>query len=416
MNTLLVCILLLLILIQFRGVFTRRYDTIWSPMTIISAVYLYYIVWTYYTGGNEEYQVSNEDSTLLLTGALISYVAVLIGFNTPNSCNFRSWNRIFSEKNLLPSAVLLFSIGFLGYSAFRGIHFSFIAEEDPLELVHTSFEHYFIELLLLYVPALSLIVLTFKHKRNKIWLWVLIYYIVASFLFAGSRSRIVYITLTSFAIIYLYPRPRKPNYLILGALVISLFVLFTIMESARSYSQGLRLDKIESMERSEMTQGASENSSVFWFSSAVMNKYSNANSLIYFEPLVTAVFMPIPRAIFPWKPNGQYLIDTQNLVIGDSSGGAAFMYFVEGYISFGWFGVIFYGWFLGWLARCFWENYRRNPQSIGALLALVLFSASCYGYISRGYLASSYELFIYIVCLPFWIIKIAGRVFKCFRP
>lgn len=416
MEAILVYLLIGLIAYQFRVIFTKDYASVWSPMTIISLCYIYYCIMPYFTGGSASYNLGGNDNTLFWAVCDLSFICVLIGFNTSKGHDFTSWNAAFTKNNIGPSAILLFFVAFLGYSSFRGVHFTPVSEENPAELLHTSFEHYFIELLLVYVSSFALLILCFKNKVGKTWLWFLLYYIVVTFLFAGTRSRLVNIALVSASLIYMYPKPRRPNYPLLGAVAIGLFVLFSVMEHARSYSHGIQMDVVKSMDKDEMTKGAEENNSVYWFSSLVINRSQQYNEYYYFEPLATAVLMPIPRAIFPWKPNGQYLIDTQNLCIGNSRGGAAFLYFAEGFLSFSWFGVIFYGWFLGWLSRRFWDNYRRNPKSIGAIVALVVYLAVTYCFISRGYLASSLEIFIYAVCLPFWIVKLAGKFFPIFRP
>ena len=416
MDILFVCLLIGLVAFQFKVVFTNDYAAVWSPMTVISLCYVYYCIMPYFTGGSESYNLGGRDNTLFWIACDLSYICVLIGFYTSKAKDFSSWNVMFSNKNIVPSAVLLFFVAFWGYSSFRGIHFTPISEDNPAELQHMSFEHYFIELLLLYVPSFALIILCYKNNVGKLWLWWLLYYIVVSFLFAGTRSRIVYIALVSASLIYMYPKPRRPNYPLLGAIAVGLFILFSIMEHSRSYSRGIQMDAVKSMDKNEMTKGAEENNSVYWFSSLVINRSEEFGEYYYFEPLATAVLMPIPRAIFPWKPNGQYLIDTQKLCIGSAEGGAAFLYFAEGFISFSWFGVIIYGWFLGWLSRRFWDNYRKNPQSLGAIVALVVYSAMTYSFISRGYLASSLELFVYSTCFPFWIIKLAGKIFPIFRP
>lgn len=416
MESILVYLLIALIAFQFRIVFTKDYASIWSPLIVISLCYIYYCIIPYFTGGSVHYNLGGRDNTLFWITADLSYLAVLFGYSRQTNANFKSWNKIFTSNNLLYSSVLLFLIAFAGYASFRGVHFSFVAEENIGDLVHTSFEHYFIELALLNIFAFGLMIMCFKNGVQKKWLWLLFYYILVTCLFAGTRSRIVYIALTSLSIIYIYPKPRRPNYALLGGLMVALFILFSIMEYARSYSQGIRMDRVAEMSSQDMTKGAEENNSVYWFSSLVTQRYHETGEYIYFEPLITAVCMPIPRAIFPWKPNGQYLITTQKLCIGSAEGGAAFLYFTEGFLSFSWFGVILYGWFLGWLSRRFWDNYRRNPTSIGATLAMAVFSAMCYGFISRGYLASALETFIYAVCLPFWIIKLAGKYFSIFRP
>lgn len=418
MDIILVIILVVLILFQFRGVLTHDYQSLWSPMTVISLVYVYYVVFTFYKGGNRLYSIVGMDNTLVLIGAVVSFIFVMIGYSMPIQKDLKKWNNTFSKKNIFPSAILLFAVGFIGYSIFRGFHFTAVADEDnPVQsIAHSGLDSYFVELALLLPASLGLIVYSFKEKVSKKWVWIIIYLIVVVFLVKGTRSRIVYASIVSCAAFYLYPKPRKPNYAILLGLIVGLYMLFSFMEYTRSYSNGLRMELAQDYTINELTAGASENSSVFWFSSIVMNKYTNENTYVYFEPLLTAALMPVPRAIAPWKPNGQYIIDAQVRTIGHAEGGAAFLYFTEGYISFSWFGLIIYGFMLGWLSKLYWSNYKRNPQSIGAIMAMSLFGAACYAFVSRGILASSFELFIYIVCLPFWIVRLAAKIFPIFRP
>lgn len=416
MGEICIFILITLILFQFRGMITKDYKLFWSPMMVISFVYIYYIVYTFFINKSDSYNIQEFDNERLLIGSVVSYVALMLGFAKRATKDFTTWNNVFTVKNLVPSAILLFTIAFIGYSSFRGIHFSFAADDKPMQYVNASFDHYFIELLLLHVTAFGLFVFSFKEKVGKKWHFFFFYYILVTFLFAGTRSRLIYITIVGLGITYLYPTPRKPSYAMLASMIVGMFILFSIMEYSRSYSNGINLNQVATMDKYQMTKGSEENYSVFWFSSDIMNKYSESENFAFFEPVLTAVFMPIPRAVFPWKPDAKYFMDAQKLSYGTSEGGAFYLYFVEGFIAFGWVGLFFFSWFLGWLSRRFWDNYLRNPQSIGAIIALLVFDATCYAYVSRGYLASSFEIFIYTVCLPFWIVRLAGKFFPIFRP
>lgn len=407
--------LIALIIYQFRGIITKDYASLWSPMIIISLCYVYYVVYTYFVNKSDNYDIHSFDNDRFLVGSLVSFVSLMIGFSTKTKASFKKWNNTYSKNNIVSSAVLLFLIAFAGYASFRGVHFTFTAEENPMEYVNASYDHYFIELLLLHTTTVGLLMFCFKEKIGRKWLWFLFYYIVVTFLFAGTRSRLIYIAVVGLGIVYLYPKPRKPNYGLLAGLLVAMFILFSIMEYSRSYSHGIDMKAVATMDQRHMTKGAEENYSVFWFSSDVMNKYSETHNYAYFEPVLTAVLMPIPRAVFPWKPDAKYFMDAQTLSYGTSSGGAFYLYFVEGFISFGWLGLIFFSWFLGWLSKRFWDNYKNNPRSIGAIMALLVYNATCYAFVSRGYLASSLEIFIYTICLPFWIIRIAAKISPRFK-
>ena len=138
---------------------------------------------------------------------------------------------------------------------------------------------------------------------------------------------------------------------------------------------------------------------LFIFNSAkVMEMYHYNKDFVLFEPIATALLSPLPRFIFPWKPNFSYIIEPQILIQGYVDG-AIFINFTEGYISFGWFGVILYGLFLGWLSK----RYQANPSSLGAILALAMWNGFTYTVVSRGNLSASLVNYVLTICLPFWI-------------
>lgn len=411
-----ISITLLIMLIGYnllKPFFSKDKSLIWSPITIISLCYIYYCIMPYVTGGSEMYHLTDSSASVLYNiGSLISYSSVLIAFNNSHGRSFTKWNNAIHEGNILRLSLIFFAIAFVCYSSFRGIHFSIAAKEDALELVHSGFEHYFLEFLCLYEAAFALLLICYKEKKKKIWLLLLMWYILVTFIFAGTRGRIVLMVISACTVFYLYPRPKKMNYIIVGSLAVMCYLGFAIMEYSRSYSKGIQMDKVAQMSMSDATKGAEENRSVYWFGSLIMDRYDRENRLIYLEPVLTAVCMPIPRAIFPWKPDGKYLDDAEMLCIGNNEGGAAFVFFVEGFMSLSWVGLILYSLFFGWLSKQFWSNYRNNPTSLGAITALALYSAVCYSIVARGYLASALDNFVYVVCIPFWIAMIDNKYFN----
>lgn len=413
----LVYALIALILIQFiKTVFSKDLTQVFSPMNVVSLCFIYYCLMPYFTGGSVNYSLGRQENVLFHACALISYFCVQWGFSKPTKANFTTWNNLISRNNLVPSAVLLFGVAFACYSACRGVHFSIFAEGERQELNHTSFEHYFLEMVCLYIASFGLLILCLKEKVAKKWIYLLFWYILVSMIFAGTRSRLVLVALLSVTVVYLYPKPRKPNYILLAILAVVMYLGFSIMDKSRTYSQGIRIDAVQNMSRDEIVGGADENASVYWFSSLVLDKFTETNDYVYFEPILTAALMPIPRAIFPWKPDGDYQKKAQRDTIGSDKGGAAYLFFVEGYWAFWWPGLILYSWLLGWICRKYWDNYQRNKNSMGALLAFALYSSLTYSIISRGYLAATFDLYIFTVCMPFWLIQLAGKISPIFRP
>ena len=186
------------------------------------------------------------------------------------------------------------------------------------------------------------------------------------------------------------------------------------MDKTRVRGRGLDLEKATTLNYSDIKGGAQENYSVYWFSLMAMNRLNQTGERVYFDPFVTAALMPIPRSIFPWKPDAEYVKKIEDDVFGKGmGGGAAFLNFVEYYMAFGWLGIVVVCYIIGWIARMFWDNYDNNRDSIGAIVALSAFSAVLYSVISRGYLAGSFPNVVLVVFLPFWLTSILRKyIFK----
>ncbi|MBQ8969413.1 MAG: hypothetical protein IJ064_06755 [Bacteroidaceae bacterium] len=393
-----------------KVVFSKDRALIFHPLTIISMVYVYYCIVPYYTGGNERYHVDAKTNLALFhVGALLSYICLLFASTRKINVSFSHWNNCFKLKRMEWAAILCFALAFVGYSSFRGVHFSIFAEDNELNLVHNDIEHYFLELLYLYEAAFSLFLMRGKVKGMKWWYIPLMLYIVISFIFAGTRARLVVMIASAITVYYLWPCPRRVNYVYAIVLATGVFLGFSIMDKTRQYSKGLNREALNEISYNDIKGGADENYSVYWFSAVTMDYCQREHDYVYFEPILNALLSPIPRSVFPWKPDGRYLMRSQIKIIGTADHGAIFLYFTEGFFSFGWLGVILWPLLLGWFVNLFWTNYRAHSTSPGAILALALFNGYCYNTISRGYLATNLINYVYLICLPFWLYMIMQK-------
>ena len=223
------------------------------------------------------------------------------------------------------------------------------------------------------------------------------------YIVGGFRYRIVYLILSLGTIYHLYPRSRRINYPVVIIVAIVAFFGFAIMDKSRVYGTGIDREAAKEVSLKDAEKGAGESANVCCFSIIVIDEYSRWGGYVYFEPIINAILMPIPRAIFPWKPDGQYMRVAQLRTIGSFEGGAACLCFVEAFMAFGWLGVLLYGLFMGWMSRLFWDNYQRNRNSMGAILLLALYNGFCYQWISRGYMGGNFNSFLYYVFVPFWM-------------
>lgn len=402
-----ICEIILLLLIGYHFVssfFSKDKSLIWSPISVISLTYIYYCSIPFWLGTIDKYQIDESlvNGYLFHIATLLSYSFILIGFNCSSNTSFTKWNTIFSRGNSGKIGMILFLIAMICYVPFRGLHFSVYGDSSPRPIVNGGFVYYFIFMTNMFAIASALILIELKNGGKKLLLFVLVMIIIQLF-FAGARWLIAVTGLTVLSTYYLYPIPKKinlPLFVILGFVI---FMVFSIMDKTRQRGSGINKEAVKSLTYEDIKGGAEENYGVYWFSLMAINNIEQTGERVYFQPFVTALLMPIPRAIFPWKPDEAYLDKIEETVFGDSLGGAAFLNYVEYFMAFGWFGVIFMSWFWGWIARKFWDNYKNNPMNISAIVALSAMSAVFYAIISRGYMASTVTNILLVVCLPFWI-------------
>lgn len=406
-------LLLVVILIYFiRALTSDDKSRIWSPLSVISLTYIYYCIIPFWIGTIDRYAINEVTyhGYLFHIAALLSYLCILWGFSRHTNANFTGWNRYFTDDNVRKFGISLFLIAMAGYSSFRGFHLSIATQSNEKELISGGLVYYCIFMIDMCAVAGSLMLISLKQNWKQPLLYICLTLIFIQVIFAGARWLIVTVVISMLATYYLYPSAKRINFLFLGSLMIVLFLGFSIMDKTRSRGGGINVEKAATLDYNDIKGGAQENHSVYWFSLMAMNKLDQTGERVYFDPLITAALMPIPRSLFPWKPDAGYVKKIEDDVFGKGlGGGAAFLNFVEYYMAFGWIGIIVMSYVIGWIAKMFWDNYQRNKDSIGAIIALGAFSAVLYSVISRGYLAGTVPNVILVVFLPFWITSILRK-------
>ena len=387
---------------------------IWSPITIISLTLIYYIIIPSFKGLTLYDAANSPNQHLFYIASCLFYVFVLIGFRFKTGCHFKRWDVYFNQDNAERWGIILFVFSIACYIPFRGFRTTIWAEDAGNIADRTGFVSYFIDLISLFCAACGLSLMQNRLSNGKIKKWIififLLYFSLITYIVGGFRYRIATLIMVLATIYHLFPRPRKINYLGVFVVAVIMYLGFAVMEMSRNYGAGLDKDALKEISFKQASKGADENNSVTCYSIIVIDHYQRVGGYLGFEPLINAVLMPIPRVLFPWKPDGKYIRDIQVQTLGSSAGGAAYLCFVEAFASFSWFGLIIYGIFLGWLSKIFWDNYRRNSTSIGAMLLLALYNGFCYQWISRGYLAGDFNGFMYYVIVPFWMTALFRKI------
>lgn len=407
-------LLAIILLIVFRCIKKWKSGTLFSPLLFVSLYYSYYVVIPFfYSEGNIYKEITHTSGvTCLVWATLLSLLFTIIGYR----CHYRILNvsrvnNLYNEQNSLKLAVLLFVIGFVGYVAFNGFSFDIVRmQEEMVDAGANIFNHtdsYVTNLVSLFPVAICL---AYYQKKKKMALMIALIAFVCAVM-GGARWKFILIILPFITLYHLYPNVRKVKIKIWLPIFLIFYFSMGIIEQTRNYGNGLDLQKLQTMDKAEMTNGASENEMVYYFSAQVMDVYSKKEPL-YFESLYAAITMPLPRAVFPWKSDAQYLRDANINVLGTVSHGAAYLNIVESYLAFRWLGVVVNGLFIGLLCGAFWQNYQQNKQSLGAIIFLGLFNGVLFVMISRGYLAQELQVFVYYIFVVHWISLLLNKLCK----
>ena len=409
-----VLLLITMSLVIYKSIKNRNQGTLFHPLNFVCVYYAYYVIVPFFFSKENIYKDMGHASgfSYLIWGTLLSFVFIIIGYRW----NFRlldvsKVNNLYSDKNALWLSIGLFVIAFIGYAAFNGFSFNIVRiQEEMVDATANIFNHsdsYVTNLVCLFPVAICLAY--YKGKYAFASLIGVIGTLCA--LMGGARWKFILLILPFVVFYHLYPNVRKINWKIWIPAFLIFYFSMGVIEQTRNYGLGLDIQKMEKLDAEDVTQGASEKEMVYYFSAKVMDVYSHEPPL-YFESLYTALTMPIPRAIFPWKPNAQYLRDANMKVFGTVSHGAAYLNVVESYLAFRWIGIIVNGLFLGLLCGAFWRNYQKNSQSIGAIIFLGLFNGVLYVLISRGYLAQELQVFVYYIFIVNWVSLLINKLYK----
>jgi oligosaccharide repeat unit polymerase len=395
---------------------------LWSPLTLISIIFLFYTVI------GPVFMISNNDTkyagvemssyiTLSWIGALLSYLSIVFAFKYTKQL-VSVFNFAIVNRPTMTIGLLIFFIGFIGFFTLHGFDVSkllLIFNHESKNNVEIDLNSgYLVQLVNFCVAGTSIIFFNYlKYRKSsyKLILFAAIFISIFLFILAGSRFRIIYL-LISLATIYYLSTSIRPNiFLWISVFFLSVSVM-GVISVTRSYQQGLDLSKIDDLNISQIFESGLNDTRVFYSSGALIHTTLYSRNYVPLEPIVTAISMPIPRSLWPSKPNAEYLRNANTNIWGTTDYGIAFMNYGDSFYMWGWLGIIFNGLFLGWLSKQFWLQYLYNYSNEYNVLLLALFNGFTYIMISRGYIAQEVTMFFMFILFPILIYKIYYKYFN----
>tara|TARA_Y100001968_G_scaffold324373_1_gene363576 strand:- start:503 stop:1144 length:642 start_codon:yes stop_codon:yes gene_type:complete len=194
-------------------------------------------------------------------------------------------------------------------------------------------------------------------------------------------------------------KKRKPSLIFISVFLSFFLLLNGLIGMSRTYSEGISLARLESQrERLSYLDSAFIEASVFLTTSAVIEQTPAINPYIGWQPIVNALFFPIPRKLFSFKPDGRYQNIAVKTVYGNIPGsGAAFLCFGEYFLMAGWPTVMIISFLMGCFFKKAWHWFISHNNDPFVQCAYALIATFLYIWLSRGYMAQFVLLFCFSV-------------------
>ncbi len=402
---------------------SKNYYAIFSPISVVCLTYFYYALLgpLYYlaTQGQEvivrTYNLRDYYLPAML-GCVVSFYFILLGYITKQSFKSRKFGIYFpvSSLQLRNVGFRVIVIAFVMFTIFSGgdiiSRINFLDTTKSAQDFSGSFASY----LMLSINFLIVgVILTFFYYFNKKILLIFLFIfgiIISLFINEAFRYRIVILILSLFWAYHLY-RKKKPNLVFLASTLIPFFLLMGLLEVARVYGRGIDVKRVENVQYTDLAEKSLNETDVFWATGLFMEKVLEYNDYTYFDFLINAIAAPIPRKLWPSKPDGNYILSTNDELFEGTGRGQAYLNFSEYYLSFGWLGVIVISFLWGYFFKTVWLWFLQYKEHPLAITAISVFNAFIYVIISRNYFTQHLTLFFFTVYPAFFIIWLYRKRF-----
>jgi len=343
---------------------------------------------------------------------LVSLISLLLGFYCKRKISLKhKITTVPSDTKVRKICLRIFFIAFLAYVILMGVttviqKLNFLtAHRIALRRVYTGplGNYLWLAMNMFVVPVLVLFTL-FIRKKVRLLFIVPLLIAVSLYITDAFRYRLVILLLGLISTYHLCKK-MKPRPIITTVLLLVFISFMGLMELTRGYGRGLRLGSLQRRTGRSYLQSGLNETHVFQATGYLIDYVSHKSEFTGFDFLYNAVCAPIPRLIWPEKPDGSYLLDMNTHLYGKHGGGQAYLYYGEYFLSFGWMGVIVLSFLLGVFYKTMWLYFLINKEHPFAIVAISVFNGFVYIVVSRGYLSQQLTLFFFTVCPIFFIIR-----------
>lgn len=303
-------------------------------------------------GGNEYTNFDYIFVTLIAFLTLIFYYLVYI-FSISHLRKRKNTDVNFKFKKPKVNPYILFAISFLSFFIYlASVDFDLIrllirggeGIESTAESMSMS-SYLILSKFIRPIPAAALLIFKIHQLKNKyinIGLWIL-------FLLSNSPFGLARFAVAAFyiPILLLYFRGTQLKYHFSVIMIVSVLILFPFLNQFRYWGQSISLN----FDYSIFLQGHFDSFQMFM-------RVITDNIITYGSQLLGVLLFFVPRSIWPNKPigSGYFVAEESGLFFNNVS----MNYFGEGFINFGFFGIILFaliiGYFNAFMDFKFWEK------------------------------------------------------------
>ena len=350
-------------------------------------------------------------------GAVFFYGSLLLGFYfAPKSHVPRRLILAPSSERLHQLGQRLCQVGLIMFALVSGTRL--FALLNPLaagQLIEGGFgddgvdvgaiANYFTYAVNFLIPGLCLMAAAWiKHRRHTFSLLLWLLTAIAIYTSLGFRYRLVLLVIP-LLLLWFLGRARRPSIPVLALFLVMFVSLNGLIGLTRTYGRGLDLRAVEGQSTGDFFDAGFGDSAVFFTTSGVIEQSPGRAPLIGPTPLLATLLFPVPRALFPSKPDASYITNITSQLYGGKlfAEGAAFLNYAEYYLIAGWPSLIGLSFLLGWLLRWLWNWFLIRRNEPFAQVIYLLASSYLFVVISRGYLPQVLMLFAFSVAPLFWL-------------
>ncbi len=348
-------------------------------------------------------------------GGFVFYASLLLGFHFKPPVKYYRHSII---KTSLTSVKiwgqLLCFVGLLLYAIVNGGRMvSLLNPFSPYALSENFFglngidvgplKNYFLLAINLLIPGILIQFTVWLRHRRGLWI-VALWCSIASLIFLSETFRYrILLLIIPMALLWLFYYKRRPKIVLLLLFMVGFIGINGIIGLSRTHLRGIDLTRVNNYTPVQVFTSSFEETGVFLTTSALFNVVPSELPHVGLEPLKTALLQPIPRDIFPQKPDGQYSNYVREIIYKTPFSYTAYLNYGEYYLIGGWGALVLISFLLGWLLRRLWHWFLCRQYE--PLAQVVYLSNSCYLYVvvSRGYLPQVVMLYVFTV-LPVFLV------------